>query len=55
MYKLINGKKIKALWDSKNKKWWVSAADTVAALRNCDYDTARNYLEAIQISLAKKA
>ena len=53
MYKLINGKKIKALWDNKNKKWWVSAADAVVALRNCDYDTARNYWKQYKYRLQK--
>jgi len=34
---------IRALWDEASQKWWFSAVDLCAALRGCDYKTARNY------------
>ena len=41
--KLFNGRKLRAAWDKDGKTWWVSVIDVIAALRDCDYDTARNY------------
>ena len=41
--KLFNNKKLRAVWDKDRKTWWVSVIDVIAALRNTDYDTARNY------------
>ncbi|MCL2364309.1 MAG: hypothetical protein FWC71_06555 [Defluviitaleaceae bacterium] len=34
---------IRAMWDETSLKWWFSAIDLCAALRGCDYLTARNY------------
>jgi len=35
--------RIRAMWDEASQKWWFSAVDICAALRGCDYKTARNY------------
>ena len=48
--KMLNGK-MRALKNSN--KWWVSAADFIAALRNTDYDTARNYWKQYKYRLRK--
>ena len=39
----IKSHNIRALWDEASHKWWFSAIDLCAALRGCDYKTARNY------------
>ena len=41
--KFMNEHNIRALWDEVSQKWWFSAIDLCAALRECDYKTARNY------------
>ena len=41
--KLFKGQKVRAAWDSTNKKYWVSVIDICAVLCGSNYDTARNY------------
>jgi len=41
--KLFKNKKLRAAWDKDRKVWWVSVIDLIVALRDTDYDTARNY------------
>ena len=40
---LFEGKQIRQVWDKTNGKHWFSTIDICAALRDCDYKTARNY------------
>jgi|GEM_PF-2244816 len=46
--KLFNNKKLRAAWDKERKTWWVSVIDVIAALRDTDYDTARNYWKQVK-------
>jgi hypothetical protein len=41
--KLFNNRKLRAAWDANKNTWWVSVIDVIAAVRDVDYDTARNY------------
>ena len=41
--KLFNNKKLRATWDKNENAFWVSVVDVIAAIRNVDYDAARNY------------
>ena len=52
--KLFRGKKVRAAWDSTNKKWWLSAVDICAVLRGCSYDCARNYWKQLKHRLSLK-
>lgn len=40
---LFKDKKIRSVYDNTSKKHWFSVIDICAALRDCDYNTARNY------------
>ena len=40
---LFEGKQVRSVWDNTSKKHWFSVVDICAALRGCDYRTARNY------------
>ena len=53
--KLFNNKKLRAVWDKSRKTWWVSVIDVIAALRNTDYDTARNHWKQIKYRKSKKS
>ena len=46
--KLFNNKKLRAVWDTDRNTWWVSIIDVIAALRDTDYDTSRNYWKQIK-------
>ena len=46
--KILGDKKLRSVWDASKKTWWVSVIDVIAALRNTDYDTSRNYLKQIK-------
>jgi len=45
---------MRALKNKSTNKWWVSATDFIAALRNVDYDTARNYWKQYKHGLKKQ-
>ena len=51
--KLFNGKKLRAVWDKDRKTWWLSVIDIIAALRDTDYDTARNYWKQQKFRMGK--
>ncbi|MCL1878868.1 MAG: hypothetical protein FWF80_08415 [Defluviitaleaceae bacterium] len=40
---LFAEKRIRAIWDNRTGKWWFSVVDVIAAINECDYETARNY------------
>ena len=40
---LFNDKKIRSCYDKTSNKRWFSVVDVIALLRDCDYNTARNY------------
>ena len=40
---LFENKKIRSAWDNGAQKRWFSAVDICAVLKDCDYQTARNY------------
>ena len=52
--KLFKGKKVRAVWDRTNKKWWISVIDICAVLCNSDYDTSRNYWKQFKYRLLAK-
>ena len=39
----FKNKKIRSCYDKTNNKHWFSVIDVVSVLRNCNYNTARNY------------
>ena len=52
--KLFQGKKVRAVWDQTNKKYWISVVDICAVLCGSDYDTARNYWKQLKYRLLAK-
>ena len=52
--KLFYGKKVRAIWDDTNKKWWLSVVDICAVMCDCPYDCARNYWKQMKFRLMKK-
>ena len=52
--KLFKGKKVRAVWDHTNKKWWISVIDICAILCGSDYDRARNYWKQFKHRLLAK-
>jgi len=50
--KLFNNKKLRAAWDKDQKTWWVSVIDVIAALRETDYDSARNYWKQLKYRMS---
>ena len=53
MQLILNGK-MRAVKNAKTNKWWVSATDFIASLRNTDYNTARNYWKQYKHGLKKQ-
>ena len=51
--RLFNNRKLRATWDPEYRSWWVSVVDIIAALRDTDYDTARNYWKQLKHRRAK--
>ena len=49
----FKNKKIRSCYDKTNHKHWFSVIDVVSALRNCDYNTARNYWKWLKRKLQK--
>ena len=49
----FENKKIRTCWDNTSKKRWFSVVDICAALRDCDYSTARNYWKWFKAKLQK--
>ena len=39
----FNNQKIRSCYDKTSNKRWFSVVDVIALLRDCDYNTARNY------------
>ena len=52
--KLFRGKKVRAVWDNTNKRYWVSVVDICAVLHGSNYDTARNYWKQLKHRLIIK-
>ena len=52
--KLFQGKKVRAVWDRANKRWWISVVDICAVLCKSDYDTSRNYWKQLKHRLLAK-
>lgn len=52
--KLLKGKKVRAVWDSKNKKWWISVVDICSILCGREHDKARNYWKQLKHRLTEK-
>ena len=52
--KLILNGKMRTVKNAKTNKWWVSATDFIASIRNADYDTARNYWKQYKHGLKKQ-
>ena len=46
-------KQIRSGWDSASQKRWFSVVDICAAIRNCDYQSARNYWKWLKAKLTK--
>ena len=51
---LILNQKMRAIKNAATNKWWVSATDFIAALRNTDYQTACNYWKQYKRQLKKQ-
>ncbi|HMQ48041.1 MAG TPA: hypothetical protein PKA00_11535 [Saprospiraceae bacterium] len=46
---------VRAVWDEQNAKWWFSALDVVAVLRDqSDYTKNRNYWKYLKAKLKKE-
>ena len=54
MLKILGNKKLRSVWDASKKTWWVSVIDVIAAVRNTDYDTARNYWKQMKSRINNK-
>ena len=52
--KLFEGKQVRLIWDNTSKKYWFSVVDICAVLRDCDYNTARNYWKWLKKALNDK-
>ena len=52
--KLFKGKKVRAVWDKTNRKYWVSVIDICTVVCGCEYDTARNYWKQMKHRLLRK-
>ena len=52
--KLFKGKKVRAVWDKTNKKWWISVIDICSILCGSSYDTSRNYWKQLKHRLLLK-
>ena len=52
--KLFRGKKVRAVWDKTNKKWWISTVDICSILCGSNYDNARNYWKQLKHRLVAK-
>jgi len=40
---LLQQKHIRSVYDKTSSKWWFSVVDVCAAIRDCDYKTAKEY------------
>lgn len=53
--KLFEDKKVRAIWDDEQEKWYFSIVDVVAILTDsADYQTARNYWKVLKNRLSKE-
>lgn len=53
--RFFNDREVRAVWDKENAKWWFSALDIVAVLRNQDdYNKNRNYWKYLKAKLKKE-
>ena len=43
LHELLNNQPIRTVWDEGEEKWWYSAVDLCAAIKNCDHKTASDY------------
>lgn len=53
--RFFNDKKVRALWDEENDKWWFSVLDIIAAINGQeDYEKTRNYWKYLKNKLKKE-
>jgi len=52
--KLFEETVVRAVWDDKNEKWWLSIVDVVAVLTDNDYQTARKYWKNLKSRMLKE-
>jgi prophage antirepressor-like protein len=52
---IFQDKKVRAVWDDQQEKWYFSVVDVCGALTDsADYQTARNYWKVLKNRLKKK-
>lgn len=52
--KLFEDKKVRAVWDDEQEKWYFAIIDVVAILTDNDYQGARNYWKVLKNRLSKE-
>jgi cell filamentation protein len=53
--RFFDDRKVRAIWDEDNSKWWFSVLDIIAVLTNQDdYNKARNYWKYLKAKLKKE-
>ncbi len=52
--KLFEDKKVRAIWDSEQEKWYFAIVDVIAVLTDNDYQGARNYWKVLKNRLTKE-
>ncbi|MBR4664731.1 MAG: Fic family protein [Lentisphaeria bacterium] len=53
--RFFNNRKVRAVWDDDNSKWWFSAVDVIAALNEQeDHTKNRNYWKYLKTKLSKE-
>jgi hypothetical protein len=50
----FEGKKIRTAWNEEKEEWYFSIVDTIAALTDSDYQTARNYWKVLKSRLLEE-
>ena len=53
--RFFDDREVRAIWDEKNSKWWLSVLDIVAVLTDQDdYNKTRNYWKYLKAKLKKE-
>ncbi len=53
--RFFDDRKVRAVWDEENAKWWFSVLDIIAVLTDQnDYNKTRNYWKYLKAKLKKK-
>ena len=54
--RFFDDKKVRAVWDDENSKWWFSVLDIIGVLRGTDdYEKNRNYWKFLKAKLISNA